>query len=415
MKSVTKQITLCVLGTLLEWYDFSLFAALGPIIAETFFPSRNNFAAMILTMLIFASGFIMRPIGAIIFGHLGDKIGRKSTLLITVLIMTISTTAIGLIPTGLTLSTFLLVIFRLAQGFAASGEYPGGITLLAEQISINKNGLVASFGMFAAPAGIFIGTLVCAIISNIIGHDGMIQWGWRLPFLMGAPLGLIGFQIRKFLLESNKFQQAKKEEKLVKIPLKLLVIKHYESFIVLLCMYILSSVSFYINFIYLGGYSLNGEKFGATDALYINSITTLVYSIAILFFGGLSDYVGKQALMIGACILMAFFIYPLFLFILNGDISARLFGQSLISLMIGMFSGPLAALSANLFPTHVRYTGIAISLNISTAIFGGTTPLICAWLSKISNNNIAPAYYFIGIAILAAAVLIKPGAKKQFT
>ena len=139
---------------------------------------------MMSTFVVFASGFIMRPIGAIIFGHLGDKIGRKSTLLITVIIMTISTAAIGLIPAGLSLSTSLLVIFRLIQGFAASGEYPGGITLLAEQPNINKRGFISSFGIFAAPAGIFIGTLVCMITSKLIDHHSMVQWGWRAAILL---------------------------------------------------------------------------------------------------------------------------------------------------------------------------------------------------------------------------------------
>jgi MFS transporter, MHS family, proline/betaine transporter len=398
MRSLTKQIALCTFGMLFEWYDFSLFAALTPIISEIFFPHSSHFAAMMSTFVVFASGFIMRPIGAIFFGHLGDKIGRKSTA------------AIGLIPIGLSLSTLLLVIFRLMQGFAASGEYPGGITLLAEQPNINKRGFISSFGIFAAPAGIFVGTVVCMVISKLIDHHSMLQWGWRIPFLIGAPLGLIGYLIRKTLLESEEFQIVRQKKILMKVPVLHLIKEYRGEFMALFCLYILSNVSFYINFIYLSSYSVNANKFGTDSALYLNSLTTFIYATSIVLFGLFSDYLGRKLLMIVACLLMAFLMYPLFLFILNGDIVNQFAAQSLISMMIGMFVGPLAILSADLFPTQVRYTGISMSLNISAAIFGGTTPLICLWLAKILNSAFAACYYFILVAVLAliAITLVKP-------
>lgn len=410
MRLITKQILLCTLGTLLEWYDFSLFAALSPVISEIFFPHSNHFAAMMSIFVIFASGFIMRPLGAIFFGHLGDKVGRKSTLLLTIAIMTISTTAIALIPTQLAISTLLLVIFRLIQGFAASGEYAGGITLLAEQSNVNRKGFITSFGIFSASAGIFIGTLVCVITLKIIDHQNMIHWGWRIPFLIGLPLGFLGYIIRKALLESTEFQMAKQNKFLLPIPIMQLIKKYKKEWIGLSCLYILSSVSFYMNFIYLSNYSINMHKLGTTEALYLNLLITFTYAISIPLFGFISDYLNKKLLMISACILMICSIYPLFIFILHGNIALQFSIQSLISIMIGMLAGPLAILSASFFPPQIRYTGVAMSLNVSASIFGGTTPLVCAWLTHISNNAIAPAYYFILVAVLAliSLIYIKP-------
>lgn len=404
MNTNTRQILLCVFGTVLEWYDFSLFAALTPIIAEIFFSSAVPFTALLLTFATFSSGFLMRPIGAIFFGHLGDRIGRKSTLLITITIMTISTTGIGLIPTDLELSVIILIIFRIAQGFAASGEYPGGITLLAEQLNSNKKGFIASIGIFAAPAGIFMGSSVCAIISQLIDHTNMLLWGWRVPFIIALPLGLFTYSIRSSLLESEEYNLAKKDNILLKTPLLSLIKEYREEFARLLSLYIFSSVTFYINFIYFSSYS--SEKIGTIYNLNRNVIITLVYAIAILFFGFLSDTLPRRTLMIGACVLMICFIYPLFFYISHGDIRVQILCQSLISIMIGMFAGPLALVSANSFPVQIRYTGIGVSLNLATALFGGTAPIICIWLVKFTNNFIAPIYYLITVTVIALITLL---------
>lgn len=170
-----KQITLCTIGTIFEWYEFSLFACLAPILSQIFF-QQNNTTALMATFTIFASGYLMRPLGAIFFGQLGDRLGRKYTLVITIFAMTFATTAIGLIPTGSTLATALLVIFRLIQGFATSGEYPGGLTLLAEQ-NASKKSFIASFAIFGTGAGCFSGALMYFILLKIVGQETMLAWG----------------------------------------------------------------------------------------------------------------------------------------------------------------------------------------------------------------------------------------------
>lgn len=404
MKSVKKQVALCTIGTMLEWYDFSLFASLAPIISELFFPQSNQFTAMMATFVVFASGFIMRPVGAIFFGHLGDRKGRKSTLLITILVMAIATAGIGIIPVTSTLSTVLLIIFRLVQGFASSGEYPGGIVLLAEQKNQLHKTFISSFGIFSAVMGIFFGTFVCTITTKIIGHNDMIQWGWRIPFLLGAPISIIGFFIRKSLLESVEFQQIKQEKKLNGYPLITLFKSYYKEFLAVFCFFIFSNVSFYVNFIYLSSYSLNRQQIDLTSLMYLNSATTLAYALAIPFFAFVADYIGKRTLMITGCILIIFSIYPLFMVILSGILAIQIIAQIFLSILIAMFVGPLSAMSAEYFPTEIRYTGVGMALNFSAALFGGTAPLVCAWIAKMTNNPLTPSYYVIlsaGVALIA--------------
>lgn len=401
MRVEIKQVVLCTLGTMFEWYDFSLFASLTPLLSEIFFPNSNPVASLMSTLMIFAGGFIMRPVGAIFFGHFGDRIGRKSTLLITILIMTIATTGMGLIPVGVTLSTLLLVICRLAQGFAASGEYPGGIVLLSEQLGFRRKAFISSFGRFAAVIGIFLGTFVCTIVTKAVGHENMIQYEWRIPFLLGAPIGLIVFLIRTSLLESVEFQIVKQASQLSRIPIIVILRKHYKEFAIVFCFYILSNVSFHVNFIYFSSYFLSHNKIDLTSSMYLNSLTTLIYAISILFFGFLSDQFSKTSIMITACVLMIILVYPLFVVILNGSFYAQITAQVFLAILIGMYGGPLPALAADYFPTQVRYTGIATSLNFSAAIFGGTAPLICTWLAKITHNPISPSYYVMLAALLS--------------
>jgi len=401
MSSPTKQIAFCTIGTMLEWYDFSLFSSLAAILSQIFFPRANHFAAMMSVFAVFASGFIMRPIGAIFFGHLADKLGRKSTLQITIFIMALTTTAIGCIPPLINAAAFILVLCRLAQGFAVSGEYPSGVTLLAEHNNQKRKGFISSFGIFSSVIGFVFGTLVCAITNKFLGQESMLSWGWRIPFLLGAPIGLLGYWIRKSLLESEEFHSVKKAGGLSTIPLVQLVKKHRKEFVVVFTCYVLSNLAFYVNFIYFSNYTLNQHKTDVSQAMYLGALTMFMYSMTILLFGWLSDYVGRKRLMMIACINLILLTYPLFHIILTGSASTQLFAQSCLSLLIGMFVGPLAAMSAEYFPVNVRATGLGVALSSSAAIFGSTAPLLCMELTKITGNAATSSGYIILAALFA--------------
>jgi MHS family proline/betaine transporter-like MFS transporter len=396
MKNIKKQIMLCTAGTILEWYDFAIFANMTVLISQIFFSNLSKNSALFLTFSVFAIGYLARPFGAIFFGYFGDKISRKSTLISTILIMTASTTMIGMIPTGTTISIFLLVMFRLLQGFAASGEYGGGITVLYEQ-GTSKKGMVSSFGLSAAIMGIFLGASVVSFTTYIIGKGNMLEWGWRIPFLLGGPLGLFGYFIRRSLIEPPEFIAAK--NKGVGVPVFEIFKGYKKNFLMLLMIYALGNICFYINFIYLSGEAATLNHVSEFSS-YINGVITLGYAGSILLFAFLSDYINKFNLMICGALLLVLCSWPLFHLALFCGITAQVVSQLVFSLLLGVIVGPLASISADIFSANVRYSGIGLSLNLAASIFGGTTPLVCMWLSKMTNNPMTPAIYLVASAII---------------
>ncbi len=398
---IRQQAFLCTIGTALEWYDFSLFASLASIIASLFFPADNHVISLLNTFGVFATGYLMRPVGAFFFGHLGDKYGRKSTLFITIVLMAIATTGIGLVPVldGNLVSALIILALRLLQGFAASGEYPGGITLLYELAAPGKKGFITSFGLVAALAGILVGTLTCEVFSKLLTHEEMLAWGWRVPFLLGAPFGLIGYLIRRNLLESEEFQRAQDRGATHKIPLIELFRNYPREFLIVLFLYVLQNVAFYINFMYLSAYTVTINKITVDQALFLNVLTTLVYAAFVPLSGFMSDRVNKKMIMLVAAALFVVSSYPLFYFALSGSYGAQIISQVLLSVIIGTFAGPLAYISAEKFPTTARYTGVSLTLNIGASVFGGSAPLIAVWISNLTGNPVLSSFYLIAIGI----------------
>jgi len=399
--AVKKQIVLCTLGTVFEWYEFTVFASLSPIIALLFFPASSHFAAMMATFAVFASGYIMRPIGALFFGHLGDTRGRKFSLLITVFLMSIATFGMGLIPVGYSFSMLVLVLCRLVQGFAASGEYPGGLVLLAEQASPKRKGLTASFGIFATGVGCFLGALVYAITFKLCGYTDLVRWGWRIPFLIAAFLGVFGLILRTRMMESNEFTTHKSKGQLLPGPLKELLLRHWKNVCALLCISILTNVIIYTDLLYLSNYSFTIHKLSAAQMANLYLVITFIYTLAILLFGFLSDYFNKKYLLLTACLLTLGFIYPAFYLTIHANSVWQICAQSILALLVGMILGPFASILAEKFPVTVRYSGVSFILNMAASFFGGTAPFISAMLTQWVGSPLAPVYYLLALALLA--------------
>lgn len=401
MTPLKKQVTLCALGTIFEWYDFALFACLAPIFSQIFFQHTSQFAGLMGTFAVFASGYVMRPIGAIVFGKLGDQFGRKYSLLITIFTMTVATTAIGFIPTGSEFATLFLVICRLAQGFACSGEYPGVLTLLAEQNNVRHKAFIASTGVFATGIGGVMGALVYIILMNSLASEQMLAWGWRIPFLLGAPLGIVGYYLRKYILESKEFIQLKEKKLLAQSPLLDVLRFEYKNLLAVLSISILTNAIIYINYVYLGNYAFSIHKINASQVMYLALMVTFLYSFSILFCGFLADYCNKKIMLVCGCVLLAVFVYPLFNLIMYGSVLQQFVGQALLVCLLGIVMGPFASVLPEQFPARVRYSGLSLTLNFAASFFGGSAPMVCGWLTKVSGTPLAPAFYIMTLAVFA--------------
>lgn len=411
-----KQISICIAGTILEWYDFALFACFTPIIAQLFFPTQTRLNSMMLTFAIFATGFIARPLGAIVFGHVGDKIGRKSTLYITIILMAIATTGIGLVPNHLPYSylpALILAALRLLQGFAASGEYAGTITFLAELAKPSKRNFIASLGIFSAVLGAVAAALVSSATAIFLTHEQILAWGWRIPFLMGMPLGIIGLLFRYKLHETRLFEKQKQIQQLAKIPAKEVIKEHWPALLRLCSFYMLASVGFYINVVYINSYLASINKYTAQQTLYSALLCNVIYALFILLSAYLADKWGRKMLMLLSALGFILGSYGLFIWIVYGQAAYAVMAQAIIALLTGIFAGPLAAVSAESFPTKLRYTGVGLALNLPNAIFGGITPLVAGFLIKVTDNDLAPGFYLIAAALAAFLGSLSLSDKKE--
>ncbi len=404
-----REIISILAGTILEWYDFSLFGAMAPIIAKLFFPEESAVTSLLLTFSIFASGFLMRPIGAIIFGHIGDKYGRRPALSLTIIFMALPTTLIGVLPAwqsvGL-LAPILLVILRLAQGMAASGEYPGAICFLTEISKTNNRGFFGSISVFGVVGGVFLGAMVNAVLSYFLTNMEIYAWGWRIPFLIGLPLGAIGWYLRYRLSESRIYTMAASETQELKAPFKEVMKHNFAGLVSITILFALPTVCFYMGFVYITTYLVSIHMITLHQALINNALSMVAYTIFIPTFGYLSDKINRKYMMLLGAIGLFAFLYPIFLLFLSGQNHLVLLGQILLALLIGVFVGPLAAISSESFSTLTRYSGIATGLNIGASIFGGTCPLVATYLIEVSGHGITPVFYPITLSIISFFIII---------
>jgi len=398
-----------IFGNILEWYDFAVFGFLAPIMGVLFFPNEDPMAGLIKTYGIFAAGYLMRPLGGIIFGHIGDKYGRKKALQLSIGMMAVPTVLVGCLPVHDQIGVWaplLLILLRLVQGVSVGGELIGSVSFLVEIAPPDKKGLQGSWTLFSATGGILLGSLVVTCLQYAIGEQAMQAWGWRLPFLAGIVILCIGSWLRRGLIESPEFLQMQAEHRLPRSPFKETVLEMPGRIIRLLLVILLFSTSFYMLFVWMPTYLSKIVTPPVGHALLINTIAMIVLICTIPVAGALSDRIGRKKILIAVTILLTIVIYPCFKILGHAGFAATLAVQLLFAVLLGFLQGPMPALMVEMFPVRTRYTGVGLCYNIAIAVFGGTSPLISTWLVQQTGNSAAPALYLMVLAVISLAAML---------
>ena len=406
------------IGNFIEWFDYASYGYLATVIGLVFFPEADKSVQLMSTFAVFAMSFILRPIGAIIWGAWGDRWGRRWALSWSILIMSGSTFFIGLLPTysaiGVAGAVGLLVL-RMIQGFSASGEYAGAGTFLAEYAPPSRRGIYTSLVPASTACGLLAGSLMVTGMFAVLSDSAMNTWGWRIPFLLAGPVGMIGRYIRVHLEDSPVYQEMlaemPQEEKSASWsePLRLLFREHLHDTLITFGVSCLNAVAFYMLLSYMPTYVHEELGFSQDTATLATSVMLVVYIGSIFFMGHMSDSFGRRRMLIAACVAFIVLSIPLFIVMTKaaGMLAVVILCQIVFAIILTANDGTLATFLAESFPTNVRYSGFALSFNGANALLGGTTPFLVTWLIKVTGSPLAPAVYLTVIALIAMVAIFQ--------
>lgn len=409
-RQARKAVTAGAIGNFIEWYDFAVYGYFATVIATQFFPSDNRVASLLATFAVFAVAFFMRPVGAFVFGYYGDRIGRRTTLAAAVILMGISTLMIGVLPTysqiGI-LAPVLLVVARVLQGLSAGGEWSGSAAFMVEYAPSDKRALFGSWQQFSIVAGLLAGSAIGSLLGVVMTEEALNAWGWRVPFILGVLVGLIGLYLRLRIEETPAFREVEQKEEVAEAPITSSFTTGRSATLTAVGFTMAWTVSYYVLLTYMPTFLTENLGIPLTLALASNAIGLGVLALLTPFTAILSDRIGRKPLLAIFAGLMALLTLPLFLLISTGTLVFVILGQILFGIIIAFSAGPGPAAMVEMFPTNIRYSALGISYNLAVAAFGGTAPFIATFLVSRTGSNLSPSIYVIAAALVTFVVVLR--------
>ncbi|MGX9134290.1 MFS transporter [Rummeliibacillus sp. JY-2-4R] len=409
-KNLVKRAALAsVVGTTIEWYDFYIYGTMAALVfPKLFFPESDPYIGLLQSFTTLFIGFLARPLGAVFFGNFGDRIGRKSTLVTTLLLMGISSTLIGLLPpyenAGIIVA-ILLIFLRFCQGFGAGGEWGGSVVLSVEWSSKKSRGIMGSMTQIASPIALLLSSGVISLTIFLTG-DNFYTWGWRIPFLISLVLVLVGFIIRRGVADSPQFTKMKKENRLAKQPVKEVFKKYPKALLLVIFSSLAQGVPFYIFTTFAISYGTEQLHLDKQFLTNIILLVAIVEIIVILYAAHLSDKYNRKIVFFVGSILTILVAFPFF-WLLDTKVTALvILGMCASIIGAGTVYGPLAALIAECFPANIRYSGTSLGYQISAAI-QGLSPLLCVYLLNTFNSTVPISIYLIAACLISIAAVAK--------
>jgi MFS transporter, MHS family, proline/betaine transporter len=404
-----RAIAASAMGNATEWFDYGVYAFALTYIEKAFFPGDNGKGAF-YALLVFAISFLVRPFGGLVWGPLGDRLGRRRVLAMTILMMSASTFCIGLIPSYATIGLWapaLLIVARMVQGFSTGGEYGGAATFMAEYAPDRRRGFCGSFLEFGTLGGFTLGAVIVLFAELVLGKGAMGDWGWRIPFLVAGPMGMIGLYLRTKLEDTPCFRELEahgETEDEVKTEFKHLLTRYWKPLLTLSGLVIALNVTNYTLLSYMPTYLQDQINLSSSAALTLIIIGQLAMMAAIPFAGRLSDRIGRKPVWAISMVGLFVMAIPMYLLMAQGFVGAVI-GFAVLGLLYVLQLSTISATFPAMFPTHVRYAGFAIAYNVSTSLFGGTAPAVNQKLIDVTGNNLVPAFYMMASCVIGMIAL----------
>ncbi|WP_427112945.1 MFS transporter [Megasphaera sueciensis] len=409
-ESIFKAVLAGSIGNALEWFDYGIYGYFAAIISSQFFASKEPITALMLSFIVFGVGFVMRPIGGLVFGHYADRVGRRAALTWTIVLMGISTFFVGCIPSYLTIGIWapiFLTLCRLLQGISTGGEWGSCMSFLAEYATPYNRGYIVSWSEFSIAVGLLMGSALGTGLSFALTPDQLTNWGWRIAFWSGIFIAAFGLYTRKHVDETPEFKSAVQTNTLQETPL-VEVLRNYKKETFLSFGLVIGwTISYWLVMAYMPTYISKILQFPLTLGFSLNTLLIIIFMIAIPFTGKLADKIGRRPVIMYSALGFVLLSYPLFYALSTTKSSIVLMAVLFVfAVLEALLCGGATVYMTEIFPTNVRCSAIAIGYNIAVACFGGTAPFISTWLVSATGSTLSPTYYLIAGSAVTFLVMV---------